>query len=144
MDQNSLLIQRVENHKHSTILKVYKAIGYKGGIKEEDIGFLASISEKPVGAVRLSHEEGVLVLRGMMVLPEFQNQGIGKALLKLLDPYIANTPCYCINPPHLKQFYGSINFNQIDLDGVPLFLAERLERYAKDKHKCILMYRHKM
>ena len=143
INSSSLLARKVEKYQHPKILAVYTAVGYNGGIKDEDIGFLASHEEKPIGAVRLSHEEGVLVLRGMMVLPEFQQQGVGKALLKLLDPIIGRTPCYCINPPHLKNFYGSIGFDQIDTSTAPAFLVERLKRYGKEKHECIMMFRKK-
>jgi GNAT superfamily N-acetyltransferase len=141
---NNFLVHKIEKDQHPKILAVYTAVGYNGGIKDEDIGFLASHNEKPIGAVRLSHEEGVLVLRGMMVLPEFQRQGVGKALLKLLDPIIERTPCYCINPPHLINFYGSIGFDQVDIATAPAFLAERLERYGKEKHECIMMFRKKI
>jgi GNAT superfamily N-acetyltransferase len=143
MGRDTLLIRKVAKEQYSEILSVYEAVGYNGGIKYEDICFLASLAEKPVGAVRLSHEDGVLVLRGMMVLLEFQRQGIGKALLELLDPYIASTRCYCINPPHLKNFYGSIGFYQIDPAEAPPFLAERLDRYGREHHECIMMLRQK-
>ncbi|MDP4229096.1 MAG: GNAT family N-acetyltransferase [Bacteroidota bacterium] len=121
---------------------MYEAIGYHGGIKDEDVCFLASEGGRPIGGVRLCLENGVLVLRGMMVLPEFQRQGIGKALLGLLDVEIGDTPCYCINPPHLASFYGRIGFHRIELVKAPMFLVERLERYGREQHECIMMFRH--
>jgi GNAT superfamily N-acetyltransferase len=132
-----MTIEQIPSERHDEIRSVYSSVEYKGGITDEDRGFLASIEGKPVGAVRLCIEDGVLVLRGMMIDPAYQRQGIGTALLKALDPAIGNRRCYCINPPHLKPFYGSIGFVEIEKKDAPSFLVERLE--SLDRELVIMM-----
>src|SRR5437868_10016040 len=122
-----MLIEQIPKERHDQIRSVYARVGYKGGIKEDDVAFLAIANGNPVGAVRLCIEEGVMILRGMMVHPDYQRQGIGRALLKALDPAIGNELCYCVNPPYLKDFYGSIGFEEIEKKKAPSFLIHRLE-----------------
>src|SRR5579862_9224624 len=117
-----MTVEQIPKERHDQIRSVYAAVGYKGGIKDDDVAFLASIEDRPVGAVRLCIENGVMVLRGMMVDPDYQRQGIGKTLLKTLDPSIGIALCYCINPPHLRDFYGSIGFEEIEKENAPFFL----------------------
>jgi GNAT superfamily N-acetyltransferase len=138
-----MFIEQIPKERHDQIRSVYESVEYKGGINDEDIGFLATMEGKPVGAVRLCIENSVLVLRGMMIHPDYQHQGIGRALLKALDPIIGNRQCYCINPPHLKDFYGSIGIEVVEIEKAPLFLFERLEKYNSDDHDYIIMMRHK-
>jgi GNAT superfamily N-acetyltransferase len=137
-------IEHISKERHDQIRSVYASVEYKGGIKDDDIGFLTTMEGKPVGAVRLCIEDSVLVLRGMMVDPDYQRKGIGRALLKALDPIIGNRQCYCINPPHLKDFYGSIGFEVIEKEKAPLFLFERLEKYNSDDHDYIIMLHNKL
>ena len=136
-------IEQILKERHDEIRSVYNVIGYTGGIKDEDIGFLATIEDKPVGAVRLSYENNVHVLRGMMIDPEYQRQGIGKELLKAIDPVIGDEQCYCINPPHLKKFYGSIGFGEIKKEDAPSFLVKRLETLTNDELDLVIMMRDK-
>jgi N-acetylglutamate synthase-like GNAT family acetyltransferase len=136
---NNIII--LANADQDKIKQVYDAVGYKGGIQNIDVGFLATIADQPVGAVRICKENDVYVLRGMMVKPEFQRHGVGKALLEVVNNYLGETTCYCINPTHLKNFYGRIGFEQIDTDVVPAFLVERMERYNADNYECITMLR---
>jgi predicted N-acetyltransferase YhbS len=128
-----------QNADHTKIQTVYAAVGYKGGVLDSDICFLASVNGQPVGAVRLCMENDVLVLRGMMVKQEFQRQGIGKALLNALDKHISTNKCYCINPQHLKDFYGRIGFQQVDADVAPAFFVERMLKDNTDGLDCITM-----
>jgi predicted N-acetyltransferase YhbS len=130
------------NADHNKIRDVYAVVRYKGGIQDSDMGFLATIDDQPVGAVRLCMENDVHVLRGMMVKQEFQRQGIGNTLLNAVNEHIGENECYCINPSHLKDFYGRIGFEQVDnQDVAPTFLVERMEKYNSDRHECIIMFR---
>src|SRR5207253_10278637 len=66
----------------SRVLNFYAERRYGGGIRPEDAVLLAEHEGELVGIVRLTTEEGVVVLRGMQVHPSFQRQGIGKRLLQ--------------------------------------------------------------
>ena len=62
----------------SRVLKFYAERRYGGGIRPEDALLLAEHDGALIGIVRLTTEEGVVVLRGMQVHPRFRRQGIGK------------------------------------------------------------------
>jgi GNAT superfamily N-acetyltransferase len=82
-----------------------------------------------VGVVRLCREHGVTVLRGMRIADLYQRRGIGAALLRRLEPLLANENCYCLPFAHLGRFYSSIGFEVVEDGDVPGFLAERAARY---------------
>ena len=119
----------------------YQKCGYGGGVKPEDCIFLARIDNQLVGAVRLCSEMNVLVLRGMQVLPEFQNQGIGTELLKSCNRYLAGKFCYCLPWQHLRYFYEQIGFKLISPEQLPMFLNQRFQQYIVKKMNVISMYR---
>ena len=136
-----LIVEQVGPQLYDHIRSVYDASNYKGGILPEDRGILATLNGVPVGGVRLTHEHGVLMLRGMMVKPGYQRQGIGKAMLEVLDKYIANNSCYLVGRVHLQSFYGSIGFETITSHTAPQFIAERVKKYNEESLKCVIMYR---
>jgi len=129
-----IIIQNIGRNKISLVEEVYSAVSYTGGAKPEDDCFVAKDSNKPVGAVRLSLENNFLVLRGMMVIPKYQRKGIGAKLLAALDKKIGSRKCFCINPPHLRAFYGSIGFRETDERNAPEFLQERINHYREKHH----------
>ena len=74
-------VRRAMAEDISRVLKFYAERHYGGGIRPEDALLLAEHDGELIGIVRLTTEEGVVVLRGMQVHPRFQRQGIGKRLL---------------------------------------------------------------
>jgi N-acetylglutamate synthase-like GNAT family acetyltransferase len=76
-------VRRAMAEEISRVLKFYAERRYGGGIRPEDALLLAEHDGELIGIVRLTTEEGVVVLRGMQVHPRFQRQGIGKRLLGL-------------------------------------------------------------
>src|ERR1700720_2194536 len=85
-----------------------------GGIRPEDAVLLAEHDGNLVGIVRLTTEEGVVVLRGMQVHPRFQRQGIGQRLLTTAAQELDGRGCFCIPYAHLVGFYGGIGFRPIE------------------------------
>jgi predicted N-acetyltransferase YhbS len=53
----------------------------------------AKAREKIVGAVRLSPESGVLVLRGMQITPSYQRQEIGTRMLREVAKFMGSREC---------------------------------------------------
>jgi predicted N-acetyltransferase YhbS len=113
----------------SRVLNFYAERRYGGGIRPEDSVLLAEHDGELVGIVRLTAEEGVVVLRGMQVQPRFQRQGIGKRLLATVAQELEGRGCFCIPYVHLVGFYGGIGFRPIEPAKAPTFLRLRLERY---------------
>ena len=111
------------------VAHLYHATGYPGRANADDRTLVALIEAAIVGVVRLCCEHGVMVLRGMRVADSHQGRGIGTALLRELEPLLANQDCYCLPFSHLERFYSSIGFEVLQDRLVPAFLAERAARY---------------
>ncbi len=113
----------------SRVLNFYAERRYGGGIRPEDAVLLAEHDGELAGIVRLTTEEGVVVLRGMQVQPRFQRQGIGKRLLATVVQELDGRSCFCIPYAHLVRFYGGIGFHVMEPAKAPTFLRLRLKRY---------------
>jgi GNAT superfamily N-acetyltransferase len=123
---------------HGALNQLYLAWGYRGGIGPGDVVYVATSDGRPVGLVRRTNEEGVLMLRGMQVDPSYQRQGIGRQLLRTLVDALPAGECYCIPFDHLAGFYNKGGFEIIDESEAPGFLQQRIGRYRTDGHPCSL------
>lgn len=99
--------------------------------------------------VRISPEEGVEILRGFMVHPDAQRQGLGTRMLQELENVMGALPCYCLPHSWLDGFYGQIGFEVIppaqlppeiyqhwqDLKNGPFPDVIAMRRPAKGTHK---------
>ena len=119
----------------------YQITGYGGSVAPEDHVIYAKEEGCIIGVGRLSKEEGVLVLRGMRVLKEHRNQGVGRAILELLVKEGNSCDCYCIPYCSLRKFYSAKGFNEISLSEAPDFLRDRFKNYRARGLDVILMKR---
>jgi GNAT superfamily N-acetyltransferase len=136
-------VRRAIAEEFSRAVNFYAERRYGGGIRPEDAVLLAEHDGELVGIVRLTAEEGVVVLRGMQVHPRFQGQGIGKRLLATVAHELGSRGCFCIPYAHLVGFYGRIGFHVIKPAKAPTFLRLRLERYQDraDGNEYLIMRR---
>jgi GNAT superfamily N-acetyltransferase len=136
-------VRRAMAEDISRAVNFYAERRYGGGIRPEDAVLLAEHDGELVGIVRLTAEEGVVVLRGMQVHPRFQRQGIGKRLLATVAHELGDRGCFCIPYAHLVGFYGGIGFHVIEPAKAPTFLRPRLERYQDraDGNEYLIMLR---
>ena len=119
----------------------YNITGYDGKVAPEDRVVYATIEGNIIGVGRLSDEEGVLVLRGMRTLKEHRGHGVGKAILGSLVSECNNRDCYCIPYSHLRQFYATEGFKEIESAEAPGFLRDRFRTYRTCGLDVILMRR---
>jgi N-acetylglutamate synthase-like GNAT family acetyltransferase len=101
----------------------------------------AKTQDKIVGAVRLSQESGVLVLRGMRIAQSYQRQGIGTRMLWRLSKSIGSRECFCLPHAWLEGFYGIIGFAKLEDGEAPLHLLARLAQYRGKHSQLIIMRR---
>ena len=120
----------------------YQICNYNGGVEDEDIIVIA-VNKELIGAVRICSEYGIQVLRGMQIKPAWHRKGIGTSMLKFLVDNVDMNGCYCLPYRHLKSFYASIGFEEIQSQNAPLFLAERLEKYLSSGMDVIIMMMNK-
>ncbi|MES2462936.1 MAG: GNAT family N-acetyltransferase [Armatimonadota bacterium] len=141
---STFLVSRATTEDLPQVEALYRDCGYRGGASAADIVLVAWEKERLVGAVRLCREEGVTMLRGMMVLPERQGRGIGKHLLQACAQQLDNmdAQCWCIPYAHLRDFYAGIGFQIVTLDQVPDGrLRERYQNYQSEGREVLLMVR---
>jgi len=96
--------------------------------------------EKIVGSVRLCSENGIYMLRTMMIDPDFRKKGLGARLLKYYEDKLLKDikgNVYCTPYSHLDGFYSIIGFQDLGVDQAPPFIVERIAEY-KAKGKCCL------
>src|SRR5258706_14295101 len=123
----------------SQIASFYLACGYDGGVSATDTVLVAYDATELVGAVRLCRDSGVIVLRGMQVLPRFQRQGIGSRLLAACVPHFGSHAAFCLPWAHLESFYTSVGFARITPETAPDFLSQRYSSYLARGLKVVVM-----
>ena len=110
----------------------YQLTTYKRPVSDSDRVFVAEDAGIIYGAVRIENTDGVQVLRGMYMHPDYMRQGIGSQLLKAIEPPLSETESFCIPRDHLFDFYGKAGFYVIDQHEAPSFLSKRLAGYIDE------------
>ena len=119
----------------------YASVGYSGIVTTDCIVVSAKCGDNIVGVVRLATEDGLLVLRGMMIAPSYQRQRIGTCVLREVSKVLGARECFCLAPARLEGFYGIIGFTKIQDDDAPPHLRQRLAEYRKTNSQMIVMRR---
>lgn len=132
-------IHEAAKAEHADVAAFYTECGYMSGFGASDTVLVAELKGSIVGVARLCPDQGVVVLRGMQVHPDFKRQGIGQSLLNNCMARVGTSQCYCIPWRHLERFYASAGFEHCDTSAVPEFLSARYSRYLKDELDVILM-----
>ncbi|MEN8007070.1 MAG: GNAT family N-acetyltransferase [Candidatus Krumholzibacteriota bacterium] len=125
----------------AAVTSFYETVGYSGGVHPGDRLLVGLLDGRIVAAVRLCEEEGLLVLRGMYVAPDFRSRRLGTELLRFASLEIGPQECWCVPYEHLTGFYAEIGFRVCAGESVPEFLVERQARYAGNGHVVTIMRR---
>jgi N-acetylglutamate synthase-like GNAT family acetyltransferase len=118
--------KKLSSDQHGAAQDFYATVGYQITVQPDDYVVAAYAGDCIVGIVRLSYDHDAITLRGMMVAPDYQRQGIGTQLLRTLSTVIGSQICWCLPHGWLEGFYGQIGFVKIDERQAPLFLQERI------------------
>lgn len=124
------MITRILDPAEITLIKdFYQKYQYDQPISPDDHFLVIQNEGGIIGALRVCHEEGVFILRGMRVADAFQRQGVGSHLLDYFSEFIDNKGCYCIAKTYLQSFYERVGFEEIKQGEAPDFLKARLHHY---------------
>jgi N-acetylglutamate synthase-like GNAT family acetyltransferase len=119
----------------------YRHNDYGPPVYSADVIVMAENEGVLCAAVRLCHEHGVLLLRGMRVCEGLRRQGIGTRLLQAVEPIVGDRQCFCIPHRYLRSFYGRIGFVQIEAREAPAFLGERCAEYRRKHGRDVIIMR---
>ena len=101
---------------------------------------LAFAGNKIVGSVRFCFEDGVYMLRTMMIDPAFRKDGLGTRLLKYYESTLlkdVTEAVLCTPYDHLAKFYNIIGFESLPVDKAPQFLIDRITGYKEKGNPCL-------
>ena len=107
----------------------YRRNEYTGTIRPEDDPLVAVADGEIVGVVRIAHEQGAQILRGMFLDEAHRGRGLGTRMIRMLAERMVDAPCWVICGPHLIRFYGQIGFRLTADEEAPTFLQERVAHY---------------
>lgn len=125
-----LKIEQAKSADTDYVRRHYDICKYGGNVSEENaINFLGKLGKSIVGALRLSKENGHLVLRAMQVLPVLRGMGIGSEMLQSVIPVFGTEKVFCLPYTHLVDFYAKVGFKKANDDDLPEFLNLRLNEY---------------
>src|SRR5271170_6315345 len=109
----AILSRPIEAEERETAITFLRQQGYSRPIEAGDRFFVAELAGEIVGVVRLSREEGVVVLRGLRVRSGAQRQGVGSHLLGVVFRAAQSEACYCIPYRWLISFYAQAGFREV-------------------------------
>ncbi|MGZ3702453.1 MAG: GNAT family N-acetyltransferase [Bdellovibrionota bacterium] len=122
----------------------YSALGRSARARPGDLFFTARGSGDLLGTVRFCVEEGVPMLRGMLIAERARQRGVGGALLEAFEEHLKEHQVrgvFCVPFTHLESFYARAGFVRAREEDVPRFLQARLAEYRAEGTDVILMLR---
>jgi len=137
----SATIQIAQSSDLSRVIAAYETWGYRRGVAPGDTVWMAEAEGELIGVVRIAPENGTLVLRGMRIAEPWRRQGIGSAMLRVLEARLGKRECFCVPYSHLIEFYGQIGFVEMTASAAPAFLADRLAEYKRSGLDVTIMKR---
>lgn len=136
-------VECVPEMQFPLVNKFYKACRYSGKAVRGETVFTLKGPQGMVAAVRLEPKsDGWYFLRSMCVAPELRGQGLGSQLLRGLEDFLQQHPCYCYPFDHLQGFYEQAGFTLQDPHSASAEIQETFQRYTAQGRKIILMMRH--
>jgi GNAT superfamily N-acetyltransferase len=119
----------------------YAEWNYRGGLSCDDVIYLAERGDALLGWVRRRVEHGVVMLRGMRVVPVARRRGIGSRILRAFVADLGDNECWCVPYAHLKGFYGTLGFEVVPDADAPPHLQERVAGYRARGDDMLIMRR---
>ncbi len=127
----------------SLVNPFYEGLARSARARANDLFFVAH-NDEVLGCVRYCEEEGVPLLRSMLVAERARKHGVGQKLLAAFNDYVnarATSEIFCLPYGHLESFYARIGFTKIpDAEG-PKFLQERIRQYKAEGMSTVILMR---
>ncbi len=125
MSTQDFIIETLQPDQFAEAQAFYATMDYDYPISADSRVVVARKDTYIYAVVRISPEEGAEVLRGFMVHPDAQRQGLGTLMLHELKKSMGALTCYCLPHSWLEDFYGQIGFETIPAAQLPPGLYQR-------------------
>ncbi|PSU45526.1 GNAT family N-acetyltransferase [Photobacterium frigidiphilum] len=134
-----LRFHHLEPLRFPLVNRLYKSYYPAGKAKKDEIIWVGDNEKGIICVVRFKQFENIQLLTGMLVHPEFREQGIAKDLLVATKTQINYKPCYCFAFRELIPLYSNANFHLVDKTELPEILSNRLIRYISSGKDLVAM-----
>lgn len=121
------------------VSRLYKAHYPSGKAKKDELTAVAYQESKMIAVVRFRSIEQFRLLTGMLVIPEFREQGVGHKLMHYCQQQILKEGDFCFAYQHLEAFYAQHSFVSVEPQQLPNSLQMLFERYVKSGKKLVAM-----
>ena len=136
-----MIIIEAEQARRHEINLFYREQGYHRHWSDTERAFVCLFNNKVVGSVKVESIDNINVLRGMYITEKFQGKGLGRRLLRFIEPVLNLQVSYCMPLAHVSDFYEYIGFSKVLESEFPIFLQERCEEYRKCGYQISTMIR---
>ena len=124
------------------IKQFYKASNYFSQVGRKDEVYC--LRDRPngnaiVAAVRLVKTADYLILRSMVVSPDYQRRGLGTYFLQHISSRLNQRTCWCYPFEWLETFYQTSGFICITPENAPLLIHTKYQQYLQQGRKLLIM-----
>ena len=133
-------IEKLESLYLPLVNRFYKNCRYSAKAGRGEEVYVAKMAGQIIAAVRLSPKGGNrFFLRSFCVSPEYRRQGVGRILLRGIEPKLQAIFCYCYPFRYLQGFYQQAGFRPVEQ--VPDTILQPYQRYCRQGRDIIIMVR---
>ncbi|RJX72364.1 N-acetyltransferase [Vibrio sinensis] len=127
---NQLTIEVLDPIKLPLVTRLYKAHYPSGKAKSNELTIVGYIEQSLSAVVRFRPIEEFRLLTGMLVIPQYREQGVGHQLMNYCQQHTLTSKDYCFAYSHLELFYQQHGFTTIPASTLPNSLKLLYNRYS--------------
>lgn len=136
---NAIIIEPLEPIKLPLVQKLYKQYYPSAKAKKDELIFTAYCHNNLCAVVRFRTIDKWRLLTGMLVIPEYRQQGIAHLLMQECQRQTLKEGDYCFAFEHLAQFYTQHGFKSVAANALPNTLEQLFQRYSNSGKHIIAM-----
>lgn len=131
--------QPLESIKIPLIKPIYKAFYPSAKPKKNEQIVVGYHQQKIICIVRFRPIENFMLLTGMLVIPDYRQQGIASQLLAFCQAHYLSENSFCFAYQHLESLYQSAGFSLVEIEQLPNSLQQLFVRYTSSGKKLLPM-----
>ncbi|NVD05404.1 GNAT family N-acetyltransferase [Vibrio sp. JPW-9-11-11] len=137
---DALTIESLDPIKLPLVARLYKAHYPSGKAKKDELTIAGYHHNHLAAVVRFRTVEQYRLLTGMLVVPEYRQQGVGHQLMAHCQQQVLQQGDYCFAYAHLETFYSQYGFKTLEGSALPNPLNNLFGRYSRTKSLVAMRY----